>query len=131
MVDHYTYRVLWSQEDGEFVGLCAEFPSLSHLAPDPVAALVGIRDLVADVIADMRKNGEAVPEPFAEKVYSGKFMARVPRELHRQLAVEAAEEGISLNRLVSTKLAMPRPVLVKPSAPDTSVKTKRRQLADA
>ena len=27
--DHYAYRVTWSPGDGEFVGLCAEFPSLS------------------------------------------------------------------------------------------------------
>ena len=31
--DRYTYRVAWSPEDEEFVGLCAEFPSLSWLAP--------------------------------------------------------------------------------------------------
>ena len=31
-VDHYTYRVSWSAEDGEHVGLCAEFPSPSWLA---------------------------------------------------------------------------------------------------
>lgn len=31
---HYTYRVIWSEEDQEFIGLCAEFPSLSHLDED-------------------------------------------------------------------------------------------------
>ncbi len=34
-VDHYTYRVTWSQEDGEYVALCAELPSLSWLAKTP------------------------------------------------------------------------------------------------
>ena len=33
MIDRYTYRITWSSEDGEHVGLCAEFPSLSWLAP--------------------------------------------------------------------------------------------------
>ena len=44
--DHYTYRVTWSEEDQEYVGLCAEFPSLSWLAKGSEAALKGIRRLV-------------------------------------------------------------------------------------
>ena len=59
-----------------------------------------------DVVADMHAHGESVPEPFADRTYSGKFQTRVPPELHRQLAIEAAEEGVSLNRLVSFRLAM-------------------------
>ena len=103
--DHYTYRVTWSEEDQEYVGLCAEFPSLSWLASGPDAALRGIRSVVAEVVADMIKQREPVPEPLANKVFSGKFMVRVPSSLHRELAVEAAEAGISLNRLASAKLA--------------------------
>lgn len=102
--DRYTYRVTWSEEDGEYVGLCVEFASLSWLAPDPEVALHGIRQVVADVVADLQTNGEPVPEPLAAKKYSGKFMVRVPPELHRHLAMEAAEAGISLNRLASDKL---------------------------
>ncbi len=41
MFDHYTYRVTWSAEDEEFVGLCAEFPSLSWLAGSRDEALGG------------------------------------------------------------------------------------------
>lgn len=48
----YTYRVQWSKEDGEYVGLCAEFPSLSWLAPTEAEARVGIARLVADVVAE-------------------------------------------------------------------------------
>lgn len=50
---HYTYRVTWSPEDREHVGLCAELPSLSWLAKTPEAALKGIQKVVADVVADM------------------------------------------------------------------------------
>ena len=53
--DHYTYRVTWSAEDKEYVGLCAEFPSLSWLAESPEAALGGIRGVVADVVKDLRQ----------------------------------------------------------------------------
>ncbi|MCF6807214.1 type II toxin-antitoxin system HicB family antitoxin [Thiotrichales bacterium 19S9-12] len=53
----------------------------------------------------MQKSKEEIPLPLAEKNYSGKFMVRVTSETHRSLAIQAAEEGISLNRLVSSKLA--------------------------
>jgi predicted HicB family RNase H-like nuclease len=104
-LDQYTYRVTWSDEDNQCVGLCAEFPSLSWLDATPEKALRGIRKIVAEVVADMRANGESVPEPISQHRYSGKFMVRVPPEVHRKLVIEAAEEDISLNRLVSAKLS--------------------------
>ena len=97
--DRYTYRVTWSEEDKEHVGLCAEFPSLSWLADSPEEALSGIRAVVAEAIQEMRRGGEAVPEPLSARRFSGKFLVRVPPEVHRRLALEAAEEGVSLNRL--------------------------------
>jgi len=103
--DRYTYRVTWSEEDNEYVGLCVEFPSLSWLEPLPEEALKGIRQVVAQTVADLEASGETVPEPIAVKKYSGKFMVRIPPELHRHLALEAAEAGISLNRLASDKLS--------------------------
>ncbi|MDZ7665137.1 MAG: toxin-antitoxin system HicB family antitoxin [Desulfotignum sp.] len=103
--DHYTYRVTWSADDEEYVGLCVEFPSLSWLDGTPEDALKGIRDLVAEVIDDMKNNEEKIPEPIALKNFSGKFMVRVPPEIHRALAIKAAEAGVSLNRLASSKLS--------------------------
>lgn len=102
---HYTYRVAWSTEDNEHVATVIELPSLSWLAATPLEALSGLAALVHDVVADMVANGEPVPEPLSERTYSGKFMVRVPSELHRRLAVEAAEQHVSLNRLVSERLA--------------------------
>lgn len=103
--DRYTYRVTWSEEDKQHVGICAEFPSLSWLASSPEAALRGIRAVVADAVKDMRAGGEPVPDPLSTRRFSGKFMIRVPPEIHQRLAVEAAEAGVSLNRLASAKLS--------------------------
>lgn len=103
--DHYTYRVTWSEEDQEYVGLCAEFPSLSWLSVSPEAALRGVRAVVATVVADMKKNREAIPEPLASRRFSGKFMVRVPPDVHRDLTIAATEAGVSLNRLATVKLA--------------------------
>lgn len=102
--DRYTYRVTWSAEDGEYLGTCAEFPSRSWLDADEDAAFGGIRSLVRQVVADMNAHGEVVPEPLAEKSFSGKFQVRTTPEVHRRLATEAAEAGVSLNRLVNSKL---------------------------
>lgn len=104
-MDRYTYRVTWSEEDQEYVGLCAEFPSLSWLDENQERAFSGIKKAVQEVIQDMKKNKDNIPEPLALKKFSGKFMVRVPGEIHRKLALSAAEQGVSLNRLVSNRLA--------------------------
>jgi predicted HicB family RNase H-like nuclease len=102
---HYTYRVVWSDEDQEFVGLCAEFPSLSWLHDTMEGALKGIVGVVAAVVGDMESAGEEIPQPLSARSYSGKFLVRIPPERHRMLAQEAAEAGISINRLVSARLS--------------------------
>ena len=103
--DKFTYRITWSEDDAEYVGLCAEFPSLSWLAQSPEAALKGVCKLVNEVVVDMQNSGETIPEPLATKHFSGKFMIRVPPEVHRLLTIQAVEAGVSLNRLASAKLS--------------------------
>lgn len=104
-INKYTYRVMWSEEDNEFVGLCTEFPSLSWLSDSQEDALKGICTLVGECVVDLIKNGEDVPAAISSREYSGKFMVRVPPEVHRKLVVEARESCVSLNRLASAKLA--------------------------
>lgn len=104
-VDRYSYRVMWSEEDQEHVGLCLEFPSLSWLALSSQAALKGIQKLVAEAIADLQRNREPVPHPLSLRTYSGRFVVRIPPSRHRTLVMEASEARISLNRLVCEKLA--------------------------
>ena len=102
---HYTYRVVWSNEDREYVGLCAEFPGLSWLATTMEGALKGIARVVSGVAKDMHKSGEEIPKPISSRRYSGKFQVRTTPERHRLLAIQAAEAGVSINRLVNDRLA--------------------------
>ena len=104
VIDKYTYRLTRSEEGQEYVGLCAEFASLSSLDESQESALAGIKKLVRQCIADMKKHDEEIPQPFATREFSGKFVVRVPPHTHRMLAIQAAESGVSLNRLVSSKL---------------------------
>ena len=103
--DLYSYRVMWSEEDGEFIGLCAEFPSLSWLAETKEVAIRGTTDLVSNVVSDMESSNETIPVPLSAKHYSGNLSIRIPPEVHRKLAIQAAESNISVNRLISVKLA--------------------------
>ncbi len=105
IVEKYSYRVIWSSDDSEYVGLCAEFPSLSWLAPSQVGALEGVVKLVGEVVRDLQRSREPVPTPIASRSYSGQFKVRIPPFLHRQLVLEAEENQVSLNRLISAKLA--------------------------
>jgi predicted RNase H-like HicB family nuclease len=63
IADKYTYRIEWSEKDGEYVGLCAELPSLSWLARHQVDALKGIQKLVKEVLADLKANDEKITMP--------------------------------------------------------------------
>ena len=103
-ITHYTYRVTWSVEDDEFVATCLEFPSLSWLAGTQERALKGLRTVVTDVVDDLRRSAEPVPEPLSSRTYSGKFNLRVGEQLHRKLAMDAAAENLSLNQYVVRRL---------------------------
>jgi hypothetical protein len=72
----------------------------SHLVPylggiplaafTPVEALAGLADVVRDVLADLGASGEPIPGPLSERTYPGRFVVRVPAEVHRRLVREAA-----------------------------------------
>jgi predicted HicB family RNase H-like nuclease len=104
IVDRYTYRVIWSEDDREFVGLCAEFPSLSWLSDEREAALRGIVQLVRDTAGDLDE-GEEPPVPLTGRPYSGELRIRIPPAIHQRLAIEAAERGTSLNKIIVQKLS--------------------------
>jgi predicted RNase H-like HicB family nuclease len=65
---HYTYRVYWSDADQAYIGVCHEF-DLSWTAPraTAMAALDGIKQHVAGVVAEMTANGEPLPTPLIRK----------------------------------------------------------------
>lgn len=102
--EEYTYRVFWSDDDQEYVATVAEFPSLSCLEDDQVEALVGLVDVVRSVLEDMAASAEMPPTPLGKRVYSGKFALRMTPEQHRRVAIEASEQGVSINHLLTSRL---------------------------
>ncbi|WP_165052103.1 MULTISPECIES: type II toxin-antitoxin system HicB family antitoxin [unclassified Adlercreutzia] len=100
----YTYRVFWSEEDGTYVATVAEFPSLSNVEGSQEAAFFGMVDLVCAVLADMQESGEDPPLPLGSRKYSGKYALRMSPEQHRRVAIEAAEQHVSINQLLVSRI---------------------------
>ncbi len=98
--EKYSYRVWWSEDEGAYIGTVAEFPSLSHIDDTQGGAFYGIVDLVGDVLTEMEELGEPTPRPLGETSFSGTLSLRMTPEQHRRVALEAAEQGVSINKLL-------------------------------
>ncbi len=101
----YLYSVVWSEEDEAFIGRVLEFASLAAHGDTQEEALGEIRSAVEGALEDLDDSGERAPEPLSKRPFSGTLNLRMPKHLHRQLAEEAAQEGISLNQWINAKLA--------------------------
>jgi predicted HicB family RNase H-like nuclease len=105
--EEYQYSVGWSEEDEAYIGRVAELPSLAAHGDSQARALEEITEVVRAVLEDLIEEGEAIPEPFSKRSYSGRLNLRMPEAMHRRLAIEAAEQHVSLNQWINTKLAFP------------------------
>ena len=104
-IGHYNYSVTWAPDDNVYVATVTEFPSLAAHGDSQEEAFAELRIVVGDVVADLAQSGEPIPEPLSARRFSGRFNVRVPSSLHRELATDAAGEGVSLNQWVAAKLA--------------------------
>ncbi|MEJ7710332.1 MAG: type II toxin-antitoxin system HicB family antitoxin [Pyrinomonadaceae bacterium] len=66
-----------------------------------------IRAVVEYSLEDLAESDERIPEPLSKRSYSGTLNVRMPKRLHRQLTIEAEQEGVSLNQWITSKLAVP------------------------
>lgn len=104
LVDKYTYRIEWSEEDNTHVARCLEFPSLSAHGPTVKEALSEIEFVVDETLKWMREEKEEIPEPLGLKKFKGNLTLRVPPEVHKKLAIKSAEEGVSINQWIISRL---------------------------
>jgi predicted RNase H-like HicB family nuclease len=100
----YTYRIEWSEEDQVHLARCLEFPSLMAHGDTPEKALAEIEFVVSESIRWMIEEGESVPEPLGSRRFKGNITLRVPPDVHRRLAILSAEQGVSINQLVLSRL---------------------------
>jgi len=105
IVEKYTYRVEWSEEDKLHIARCLEFPSLAAHGNTVEGALKEIEKVVEETISWMKEENEEIPEPFGLKNYKGNLTLRVPAEVHRKLSIKSAEEGVSINQYILSKIS--------------------------
>jgi predicted HicB family RNase H-like nuclease len=100
----YRYSVFYSSEDEGYVGVVSEFPGLSCIEDDYLSALSGIIEVVRLALEILQEEGRDAPAPLSARTYSGKLVLRIPPEKHRELALQAVEQNVSLNRLIASRL---------------------------
>jgi len=105
LAEKYTYRVAWSEEDQCHIATCLKFPSLAAHGNSAKKALAEIETVVAASLEWMQEDGEQIPEPLGLRTFRGNLTLRVPAELHRALAIRSAEEGVSINQCILSKIA--------------------------
>jgi predicted HicB family RNase H-like nuclease len=104
IIDKYTYRVEWSDEDDTHIARCFEFPTLIAHGPNPEEALKQIKKVVKETYLWMKEEDEEIPEPLGIRVYKGNLSLRTSPEIHRKLAMKAAEQKISINQYILSRL---------------------------
>lgn len=95
--DRYLKIVEWSEEDGCYVGTC---PGLIHggvHGDDEAKVYRELCQVVAEAVELYEADEKPLPPPTSNREYSGRFVLRVDKELHREIAIRALRAGESLN----------------------------------
>lgn len=107
-MNHYPINIFWSADDDGFIAEVPDLPGCSAWGASEADAAREVQDAIAAWKLAAKRAGKAVPLPRSAQpleAYSGKFLVRVPRSLHARLARRAAQEGVSLNQLLTGLLA--------------------------
>ncbi len=106
----YSINLAWSDENDCYLATIPEFPGLMTHGDTPEEAVVEAEVAAQGFLEIYEEDGDPIPEPIKVKEYSGSLRIRIPKSLHKKLAVEAYREGVSLNtymiHLLSTQNAI-------------------------
>ena len=93
-------------EDGvHYIGKVLEIDGCMGDGETEALAIESLNDSLEVILESMLEHGDHIPEPVAEDNFSGKFIVRLPKSLHRRLVFESQKEGISLNQYALYKLS--------------------------
>ena len=101
----YSFDVLWSDEDGGYIARIPEIPDISGFGEPPERAVKEARIAAKLALEVIEEDGEPCPAPHKLIEYSGQTRLRLPKSLHRDLTLEAAREGVSLNSFIVARLS--------------------------
>ncbi len=105
LLNKYTYRVEWSEEDDTHIARCLEFPGLSAHGKTIEDAIKEIAVAVEGSLEWLIEDGDKIPEPMGQAQYKGNLTLRVSPEIHKELAIKSAEQGISINQYILSKIS--------------------------
>lgn len=128
-MEHYSYRVFWSEPDASYIAVCPEVPGLSAFGPTPEAATSELGVAIRMAVETYREEGWELPKPQSQGEYSGQFRLRLPRSLHANLAHAAESEGVSLNTLAVTFLSEALGRMMGPAMPEQSPSVREKKLS--
>ena len=101
----YTRMLIPDPEEGGFIAEVLELPGCITAGSTPVEAYRNLEDALAGYIAVELDRGHTIPNPVGMKEYSGRFPLRMSSDLHREAAIRALNEGISLNQWIGQAIA--------------------------
>lgn len=96
----YSINLEWSNEDECYISTIQEFPGLSAFGNTPEEAVKEAKIAAKGFIEVLKEDGDKIPEPITKKHFSGQTRLRLPKSLHKELTLEAAKEGVSLNTYI-------------------------------
>ncbi len=102
--DRYIKLVEWSEEDQCYLGSSPGFIGPCCHGKDEAKVYQRLCGIVEEWVEIHQEEGLPLPESFSGKTFSGKFVVRVGAELHKALAIKAAQTGSSLNSLCTDLL---------------------------
>ncbi len=104
LFDGFTINV-YLDDDGDYLAHFAELPTISAFGSSPAKALKELAVAWKATKETYIDQDKEVPVAPSTKSYSGQFNVRVDKRIHKLLVMEAERNGLSLNALVSQKLA--------------------------
>ena len=102
--DHYLKIVEWSEEDQCYVGKCPGLMLGGIHGDNEAKVYKELCQAVEEWIDIYEQDGDPLPEATAGKEYSGKFVLRLGKDLHKRLALGALRSGMSLNAYCVNRL---------------------------
>lgn len=100
----YTIELLPELEGGYLIRV-KELPGCISAGETPEEALRNIEEAKRLWLEVAIEEEHLIPEPRQEESFSGKFLVRLPKSLHRDLVEQAEREAVSLNQLINVLLA--------------------------
>ncbi|MCM2280677.1 MAG: type II toxin-antitoxin system HicB family antitoxin [Bdellovibrionaceae bacterium] len=104
LVNKFTYRSEWSEEDQVYIAHALELPSIRAHADTPEGAILEVKIPIELALESMHENGEKLPAPIGAQKFKGNLTVRTTPEKHREIVMRAAESNVSLNQYILSKL---------------------------